>query len=276
MRCKVEIFKLIFENNFLIYALAVGSLVALCAALLGTSLVLRRFSMIGDGLSHVAFGAVALAAALNAEPLYISLPIVIIAAFILLQASEKGHAGDASIAILSTSALAIGVFIASVTSANIDLTSYLFGSILAISKEDVPMSIILCVIVLFLYMFSYNKIFAVTFDESFAKATGTKTSFYNILIAILTAVTIVLGMRLMGSMLISSFIIFPSLTSMKVCKKFKSVIVLSAVLSVVSVVAGIIISCAFDNMPTGAVIVLVNLAMYLVSSLVSLIKRKNG
>lgn len=276
MRCKVEIFKLIFENNFLIYALAVGSLVALCAALLGTSLVLRRFSMIGDGLSHVAFGAVALAAALNAEPLYISLPIVIIAAFILLQASEKGHAGDASIAILSTSALAIGVFIASVTSANIDLTSYLFGSILAISKEDVPMSIILCVIVLFLYMFSYNKIFAVTFDESFAKATGTKTSFYNILIAILTAVTIVLGMRLMGSMLISSFIIFPSLTSMKVCKKFKSVIVLSAVLSLVSVVAGIIISCAFDNMPTGAVIVLVNLAMYLVSSLVSLIKRKNG
>ena len=272
----MEIFKLIFENNFLIYALAVGSLVALCAALLGTSLVLRRFSMIGDGLSHVAFGAVALAAALNAEPLYISLPIVIIAAFILLQASEKGHAGDASIAILSTSALAIGVFIASVTSANIDLTSYLFGSILAISKEDVPMSIILCVIVLFLYMFSYNKIFAVTFDESFAKATGTKTSFYNILIAILTAVTIVLGMRLMGSMLISSFIIFPSLTSMKVCKKFKSVIVLSAILSVVSVVAGIIISCAFDNMPTGAVIVLVNLAMYLVSSLVSLIKRKNG
>lgn len=272
----MEILELILNNNFLLYALIVGTLVALCASLLGTSLVLRRFSMIGDGLSHVAFGAVAIAAALNAQPMYIALPIVIIAAFLLLQASENGKlAGDSAIALISTSALAIGVLIASVTSANIDLSSYLFGSILAISKKDVPLSVILCVAVLILFLFSYHKIFAVTFDESFAKATGVKTAFYNMLIAVLTAVTIVLGMRLMGAMLISSFIIFPSLTSMRICKKFRQVIVLSAVLSCVSVIFGIIFSCLFDNMPTGAVIVCTNLVFYLIAALTGFIKDKS-
>ncbi len=271
------VLELIFSNGFLIYALVVGALVALCAALLGTSLVLRRFSMIGDGLSHVAFGAVALAAALGAQPMYVALPIVIAAAFLLLQASEKGLlSGDSAIALISTSALAVGVLIASVTSANIDLSSYLFGSILAIKKSDVPISVVLCAAVILLYILSYNKIFAVTFDESFAKATGVKTSLYNMLIATLTAVTIVLGMRLMGAMLISSFIIFPSLTSMRVCKKFRSVIILSSVLSVLSVVAGIVISCSFTNMPTGAVIVLVNLAFFLAAVLISKLKKKGN
>lgn len=272
----MEILQLIFSNDFIIYALIVGTMVSLCAALLGTSLVLRRFSMIGDGLSHVAFGAVSVAVAFGAQPTYVALPIVIIAAFILLQASEKGLlTGDSSIALISTSSLAIGVFLTSVTSSNIDLTNYLFGSILAISKNDVIVSIVLCVFVLSLYVLFYNKIFAITFDENFSKATGLHTSFYNMLIAVLTAITIVLGMRLMGAMLISSFIIFPSLSSMRVCKRFKSVIVLSALLSVVSVIFGIVLSCIFERMPTGAVIVLVNLLFFAITSFVKLMKRKS-
>lgn len=268
------IIEFISTYDFLIYALVVGALVALCAALLGTSLVLRRLSMIGDGLSHVAFGAVTLAAALNAQPLYVALPIVIIAAFLLLRAGEKGVGGDSGIAIISTSALAIGVIIVSLTSSSVDMTSYLFGSILSVTASDLPLSIALCALVLLLYIFFYNKIFAVTFDESFAKATGIRTSLYNMLIAALTAVTIVLGMRLMGAMLISCFIIFPSLTSMKLAKTFKVVIASSAVLSVVSVVLGIVISCLVDNMPTGAVIVAVNLVFYLVASVIARIKKR--
>ena len=231
--------------------------------------------MIGDGLSHVAFGAMAIAAALGAQPTYVALPIVILAAFILLQVSEKGLlSGDSVVALLSTSALALGVFITSVTGSNFDLTSYLFGSILAISKSDVIFSLALCIVVLALFVIAYNKIFAITFDESFSKATGVRTSLYNMLIAVLTAVTVVIGMRLMGAMLISSFIIFPALSSMRVCKRFKSVVVLSAVLSVVSVVSGIVISCVFDNIPTGAVIVLINLLFFAVLLCMGKIKKK--
>ena len=270
---RLEILKLL-SYDFIKYALIVGTMVALCSSLLGTSLVLRRFSMIGDGLSHVAFGAMAISAALGAQPTYVALPIVIAAAFILLQVSERGLlSGDSAIALISTSALALGVFVTSVTGANFDLTSYLFGSILAISKNDVWFSVVLCIVVLMLFMFAYNKIFAITFDESFSKATGVRTSLYNMLIAVLTAVTVVLGMRLMGAMLISSFIIFPALSSMRVCKRFKGVVVLSACLAVLSVVAGIVISCVFDNIPTGAVIVLINLAFFLVMSLLRKIKR---
>ncbi len=271
----MEILKLMFSYDFIRYALIVGTMVALCSSLLGTSLVLRRFSMIGDGLSHVAFGAMAISAALGAQPTYVALPIVIVAAFILLQVSERGLlSGDSAIALISTSALALGVFITSVTGSNFDLTSYLFGSILAISKNDVWFSVVLCLVVLTLFMFAYNKIFAITFDESFSKATGVRTSLYNMLIAVLTAVTVVLGMRLMGAMLISSFIIFPALSSMRVCKRFKSVVVLSAALSVVSVIAGIVISCVFDNIPTGAVIVLINLLFFGVMFLCGKIKSK--
>ncbi len=271
----MEILKLMFSYDFIRYALIVGTMVALCSSLLGTSLVLRRFSMIGDGLSHVAFGAMAISAALGAQPTYLALPIVIIAAFILLQVSERGLlSGDSAIAIISTSALALGVFITSVTGSNFDITSYLFGSILAISKNDVWFSVALCLVVLVLFMFAYNKIFAITFDESFSKATGVRTSLYNMLIAVLTAVTVVLGMRLMGAMLISSFIIFPALSSMRVCKRFKGVVVLSAVLSVISVISGIVISCVFDNIPTGAVIVLINLLFFGVMFLCGKIKSK--
>ncbi len=269
----MEILKIMFSYDFIKYAMIVGTMVALCSSLLGTSLVLRRFSMIGDGLSHVAFGAMAISAALGAQPTYVALPIVIIAAFILLQVSEmKLLSGDSAIALISTSALALGVFVTSVTGANFDLTNYLFGSILAISENDVWFSGVLCLVVLALFMFAYNKIFAITFDESFSKATGVRTSLYNMLIAVLTAVTVVLGMRLMGAMLISSFIIFPALSSMRVCKRFKSVVILSSVLSVMSVIAGIVISCVFDNIPTGAVIVLINLLVFIVTATIGKIK----
>ena len=215
---------------FMTRAFLVGSLVALCSALLGVSLVLKRYSMIGDGLSHVGFGAMAIAAAMNAAPLAVAIPIVIVAAVLLLRINSNAKIkGDAAIALISTSSLAIGVMVISLTTGmNTDVYNYMFGSILAMSSDDLKLSVILSVIVL---IFFYHKIFAITFDETFARATGVKAGIYNTLIAVLTAVTIVLGMRMMGALLISSLIIFPALTSMRVCRKFKSVILNSAVLS---------------------------------------------
>ncbi|MPN42437.1 High-affinity zinc uptake system membrane protein ZnuB [bioreactor metagenome] len=176
--------------------------------------------MIGDGLSHVGFGALAIATALNVAPLKISIPIVIISAFLLLRLSENSKIkGDAAIAIISTGSLAVGVMVISITTGmNVDVCNYMFGSILAMSKDDVTLSIILSCVVLILYILFYSKIFAVTFDENFSRATGTKAGLYNMLIALLTAITIVIGMRLMGVLLISSLIIFPSLTSMRILK----------------------------------------------------------
>jgi zinc transport system permease protein len=207
-------------------ALIIGSLVALCASLLGVSLVLKRYSMIGDGLSHVGFGTLTIALALNLSPLYVSVPVVMLAAFLLLRISKNSKInGDAAIALISSSSLAIGVFSVSLSKGmNIDVFHYMFGSILAMSESDVYFSVALSVVVLVLFIFFYNKIFAVTFDENFAKATGTNSGLYNMLVALLTAVTIVIGMRIMGALLISSLIIFPALTSMRLFKSFRSVI----------------------------------------------------
>lgn len=245
---------------FMVRAFTVGILVSLCSALLGVSLVLKRYSMIGDGLSHVGFGALAVAAAMNVAPLAVAIPVVIVAAVLLLRVNSSGVIkGDSAIALISTSALAIGVMVISMTTGmNTDVYNYMFGSILAMSVGDVKMSVILSVIVLILYIFFYNKIFAITFDEVFAQATGVKANLYNTLIAILTAVTIVLGMRMMGTMLISSLIIFPALTSMRVCKTFRSVIVNSAIVSVVCFCVGITVSYFFAT-PAGASVVVVNL-----------------
>jgi len=205
-------------------ALIIGSLVALCASLLGVSLVLKRYSMIGDGLSHVGFGTLTIALALNLSPLYVSVPVVMLAAFLLLRISKNSKInGDAAIALISSSSLAIGVFSVSLSKGmNIDVFHYMFGSILAMSESDVYFSVALSVVVLVLFIFFYNKIFAVTFDENFAKATGTNSGLYNMLVALLTAVTIVIGMRIMGALLISSLIIFPALTSMRLFKSFRS------------------------------------------------------
>lgn len=257
---------------FLVRAVVVGLLVSLCASLLGVSLVLKRYSMIGDGLSHVGFGALAIATAMNAAPLQVSIPVVVLAAFFLLRLSENSKVkGDAAIALISTSSLAIGVMVISVTTGmNVDVCNYMFGSILVMSKEDVMLSIVLSFIVLIIYLCFYSKIFAVTFDENFAKATGTKTGLYNTLLAILTAITIVLGMRLMGALLISSLIIFPALTSMHLLKSFRAVVISSAALSVICFVIGIIISYVFST-PAGASVVLVNIAAFLIFAMAAIL-----
>ena len=207
---------------FLVRALVVGVLVSLCASLLGVSLVLKRYSMIGDGLSHVGFGALAIATALNLAPLAVAVPVVVVAAFLLLRLSQNGKLkGDAAIALLSSSALAIGVMTVSMTSGmNTDVNNYMFGSILSLSSADLRLSLILSAAVLALFVLCYPRIFAVTFDEEFAAATGTRAGLYNLVIAVVVAVIIVLAMNLVGSLLISALIIFPALSAMRL---FKSV-----------------------------------------------------
>ncbi len=261
----IEMISEMLSTPVLVRALIVGILVSLCAALLGVSLVLKRYSMIGDGLSHVGFGALAVATVMNIAPMAVAIPVVIFAAFILLRLSSDGKIkGDAAIALISTGALAIGVMAVSMSSGmNIDINSYLFGSIISVSSEDVVISVVLAAAVIAMFIFFYTKIFAITFDENFAKATGTNANMYNMLIALLTAVTIVVGMRLMGSMLISSLIIFPALCSMRVFKSFRSVTICSAIISVATFIAGMMISYAADT-PCGASIVCVNIAVFAV------------
>lgn len=260
---------------FLVRAMIVGMLVSLCASLLGVSLVLKRYSMIGDGLSHVGFGALAIATALNLAPLTVSVPVVIIAAFFLLRLSESSKIkGDAAIALISSGALAIGVMTVSLTTGmNTDVCNYMFGSILSLSIDDMKLSIILSVTVLILFGIFYNRIFAITFDESFARATGTNVGIYKMMLAFLTAITIVLGMRMMGALLISSLIIFPALTSMRVCRKFKSVIICSAIVSITCFIMGMIISYVFET-PSGASVVSVNMIAFILSSILGLITRR--
>ena len=252
---------------FLVRAAVVGLLVSLCAALLGVSLVLKRYAMIGDGLSHVGFGALAIAMAMNAAPLAVAIPIVVLAAFFLLRISENSKIkGDAAIALISTSALAIGVIVISYTTGmNTDVYNYMFGSILAMSDSDVALSVALSAVVLLLFFLFYHKIFALTFDETFAQATGTKTNLYKILIAFLPAITIVLGMRMIGTLLITSLIIFPTLTSMRVCKRFRSVTLCSALLSVICFLSGLVFSYLYAA-PTGASIVVANILAFLLFS----------
>lgn len=248
---------------FLVRAFLVGVLVSLCAALLGTSLVLKRYSMIGDGLSHVGFGALAIASALGVAPLAVAVPVVVVAAVLLLRVSQSGRVrGDAAIALISSGALAVGVLVISLTSGvNTNVSNYMFGSILTISGSDAVLSVILCAAVLVVFTLFYPRIFAVTFDETFARATGTKAEGYNMLLAILTAITVVLGMRMMGALLISSLIIFPALSAMRVFRSFRSVTVCSAVLSVVCFTLGMTLSYTLET-PSGASVVAVNIIAF--------------
>jgi len=254
---------------FLMRAFIVGALVALCCALLGVSLVLKGFSMIGDGLSHVSFGALTVAMALNLAPLPFALPVVIFAAFCLLKIKNNSVIkGDAGIALISSSALAIGLMAASLTTGmNADVYSYMFGSILSMKESDVSISIVLSIIVLLLFLLCYHKIFSITFDENFARATGLPVSGFNMLIAFLSAVTIVLGMRMMGTMLISSLILFPCLIARQVFQNFFGVTVCAGVLSLISFSIGMVISYQFDA-PVSASIVLVNLGMLVIAMMV--------
>lgn len=260
---------------FMVRALFGGMLVSLCASLLGVSLVLKRYSMIGDGLSHVSFGALSIALAMGWSPLKVSIPVVVLAAFFLLRITENSRIkSDAAIAMISASSLAIGIIVTSLTTGmTTDVSSYMFGSILAMTKEDVMLSAVLCIIVLGLFVLCYNQVFAVTFDENFAKATGVNVGAYNMLISVLTAVTIVLGMRMMGAMLISSLVIFPCLTSMRVFKSFTSVVISSGILSLICFLLGMMASYQFST-PAGASVVVVNLIAFGLFSMWQVLGRK--
>ena len=259
-----------FSYSFMTRAFIVGVLISLSASLIGVSLVLRKNSMIGDGLSHVGFGAFAVATIFGFAPLEFAIPVVVIVSFLILKLNENNKIhGDSAIALLSSSSLAIGTFLISITpGVNTDVSNYLFGSILAINKADVIVSIILTIFIICLYIISYNKIFAITFDEKFAKSIGINTNFYNIIFSILCSLTVVLGMRLLGSLLISSLIIFPSLISMNICKNFKGVVILSAIISIICFIVGMTISFSAST-PTGATVVLVNLALLIITILIN-------
>ncbi|WP_314330159.1 metal ABC transporter permease [Oribacterium sinus] len=263
--------------DFMIRAIIVGSLVSLCSTLLGTSLVLKRYSMIGDGLSHVGFASLAIAYALQLAPMSVSIPICVIAAFFLLQLEENSKIkGDAATALLCSGALAVGVMTISLTTGmNTDVCNYMFGSILAISPSDMRLSVVLSVVVLFLYIFFYPRIFAVTFDENFAKASGTNTRFYNMVLALLTSITIVLGMRMMGTLLISSLIVFPSITAMRVCKNFLGTIILASILSLFGFFVGMTLSFLY-RIPTGASIVVIDIVLFFLFCAIEAIRNRKG
>ena len=238
-----------FTYPFILRAFVVGILVALCAALLGVPLVLKRYSMIGDGLSHVSFGALSIALACGWAPLPVSIPVVVLAALGLLLAT----------------ALAVGVVVTSLTTGmTTDVDSFMFGSILAMDRADVALSVGLCAAVLVLYVLFYHRLFAITFDESFARATGVKVGLYNTILSVLTALTIVLGMRLMGAMLISSLVIFPALTAMRLLRSFRGVVLCAGAASVVCFCAGLTGSYLWST-PVGATVVLADLAAFLLA-----------
>lgn len=269
-----ETLSLYFNYPFVKYALIVGVLIALCSSLLGVTLVLKRFSFIGDGLSHVAFGAMSVATVMNlTNNMLLILPVTIISAILLLRTGQSTKMkGDASLAMISVGALALGYLVMNSfsTSANIsgDVCSTLFGStsILTLSETDVWLCIIMSIIVILVFLLLYHKIFAVTFDETFATATGTNANTYNLLIAVITSVIIVLAMNLVGSLLTSALIIFPSLSAMRIFKSFRSVILCSACISVICAVIGIIISILLST-PVGSTIVAIDIVVFLIFSI---------
>ncbi len=265
-----------FISTVLLPALIAGIAVSLCASLLGVSLVLKRCSMIGDGLSHVGYGTLCIAVALGWAPMQVTIPVVIVCAYILLRLSENSRlGGDTAIALFSTSALALGILVSSKANLTTDVSHYMFGSILAMTRGDVIFSVILSICVLLVYLLFYDKIFAVTFDENFARATGLNVRFYNLLIAVLTAVTVVLGMMMMGALLISSLMIFPAVTAMKLCKRFRGVVTAAVVISVSCFLLGLFLSLWLDT-AVGASVILMNLAVFAVSSLLQMLRRQAG
>lgn len=265
-----------FSFPFVRYAFIVGILIALCSSLLGVTLVLKRFSFIGDGLSHVAFGAMAIAAVLNlSNNMLIVLPVTILAAVLLLQTGKNAKIqGDASIAMISVSSLALGYLLMNIFSSNAnisgDVCSTLFGStsILTLKRSQVILCAILSILVILSFIIFYNKIFAVTFDENFAQAIGTHAKIYNLVIAIIIAVIIVLAMNLVGSLLISALVIFPSLSAMRLFKTFKSVTICSTSVSVICAVAGLLISLLAGT-PVGSTIVAINLLAFIIFTVIS-------
>ncbi|MCL2455984.1 MAG: metal ABC transporter permease [Defluviitaleaceae bacterium] len=262
------------QFDFIKRAVVVGLFVSLCAAILGVSLVLKRYAMIGTGLSNLGFAAMVFAGIFGIAPLAFSIPVVIVAAFVLLRLNENSKIkGDSAVALISTSGLAVGIIVTSLTTGiSLDLCNVMFGSILAATREDMAVSIVLCTVVIFLYVFFYKQLFAVTYDENFARATGTKVEIYKTLLALLTAVTVVLGMRMMGALLISSLTLFPALSAMRICKRFLSVVIASVIIGAVCFLVGMIFSMLL-NLPPGASVVGVNLIVFIILSGVSFFKR---
>lgn len=265
--------------SFVRYALIAGVLISLCAALLGVSLVLKRYSMIGDGLSHVAFGAMSIAAVLSLAPMTVAMPVTIVAAVVLLGLNSNGKIkGDAAIAMISVGALALGYLLLNVfqTASNVsgDVCSTLFGStsILTLSVSDVWLCVGLAILVILTFVIFYHKIFAVTFDEEFARATGANVRAYNILIAVVTAVVIVLAMNLVGALLISALIIFPALSAMRVFKSFRAVMASAAVISVLCSVLGILASVIYGT-PVGSTIVAADIVVFAAFSLAGRLRK---
>ncbi len=275
----IETLRIYFQYPFVKYAIIVGVLISLCSSLLGVTLVLKRFSFIGDGLSHVAFGAMAIAGVLRlTNETLLVLPITVLCAIILISRGKNAKIqGDAAIAMLSVGALAIGYLLLNIFSASSNLSgdvcSTLFGStsILTLSPVDVWVCIGFSVLTILVFIIFYNKIFSVTFDEDFAQATGVKANLYNLLIAVIIAIIIVLAMNLVGSLLISALVIFPSLSSMRLCKSFKSVIICSAVLSVICSVVGILIS-TLGGTPVGSTIVAAEIIVFFICCLIGKVK----
>lgn len=267
-----------FSYPFVQYALIAGVLISLCASLLGVSLVLKRYSMIGDGLSHVAFGAMAVGAILGIAPMWVTMPVTIAAAVILLRITSNAKIkGDAAIAMISVGALALGYMLLNIfsvsTNVSGDVCTTLFGStsILTLSKGDVLICAALAVVVILVFLVFYHKIFAVTFDEGFASATGINAKTYNTVIAVITAVVIVLAMKLVGSLLVSALIIFPALSAMRLFRSFFSVIISSAVISVICAVLGILAAILFGT-PVGSTIVIANIIVFALSAATGKIK----
>lgn len=257
----------LIQYPFIQRAIICGIAISLCAALIGVILVLKRYSMIGHGLGEVAFAALSLALTLNLPEMSIAIPIVIIASFIILIISQrKGEAGDITIALVSAGALAFGVIITSLAKGfNIDVYNYMFGSILTMSTTDVIISVVLSIILILVYIFFYNRLFMITFDEKYAKVCGINITFYQFLIALFTALVVVIGMRMMGTLLISSLIVFPAIIAKKITHSFKGMAIMSIVISIICFIFGLIVS-SLVNLPTGASIVMIYIFVLLVSS----------
>jgi len=275
-----ETLGLYLSYPFARYALIVGVLIALCSSLLGVTLVLKRFSFIGDGLSHVSFGAVAIASVLNlTNEMLLVLPVTILCAVLLLRTGQNTRIrGDAAIAMISVSALAAGYLLMNIfsTSSNLsgDVCSTLFGSysLITLSQQDVILCIILSALVLAVFVVFYNKIFAVTFDESFSKAIGVKAGWYNLLLAVVIAVIVVIAMKLVGSLLISALVIFPALSAMRLFKSFLKVTVFSAVLAVICTCVGILVSILAST-PVGATIVAADVLAFGICCLIGAVRK---
>ena len=263
---------------FAVRAIVVGGAVSLCAALLGVTLVLKRYSMIGDGLSHVGFAIFAVSAAIGATgaELYIAIPLVVLAAIGLLRLTENSSVrGDAAIAILSTLSLAVGYLVMYKAGTNVDVNSYMFGSMFTINPLDAYFSVAVSAVVIILFVLLFPKIFAVTFDEDFARGIGVHAGACNMLIASLTAITVVLGMRMMGTLLITALIIFPSLTAMRVLRRFRGVAIMSAAVSLFCFLVGVA-AAHILAIPAGSTVVIANAVAFVLSSIVGAILRKMG